>query len=98
MKPFQTVVKDTPLPNAFSKLAKLDQEKTCQLSYAADMLLALTDGMVKMDQVHQFKGTVIAANLSESVSIPFIGIGISIFITIGIGIRSIKKKERMNEY
>jgi hypothetical protein len=49
-------------------MAKLDQEKTCHLHHAADMVRALTDGIVKMDQVYACRGHVTAANLVEKVS------------------------------
>ncbi|CAG8316217.1 unnamed protein product [Penicillium salamii] len=64
-QPFQKIIDNFPSPNAFTTLAKLDQEKTCTLSYAADMIHGLTDGLVKMDQVHAFQGFVAAANLNE---------------------------------
>lgn len=68
MQPFKTVIENTPRPNAFTTLAKLDQEKTCHLHYAADMIRALTDGLIKMDQVHACHGFVTAANLSSRVN------------------------------
>lgn len=51
-------------------MAKLDQEKTCHLYYAADMIRGLTDGLMKMDQVYACRGFVTAANLSISVGNP----------------------------
>jgi hypothetical protein len=48
-------------------MAKLDQEKTCHLHYAADMIRGLTDGLLKMEQVYACRGFVTAANLSEKV-------------------------------
>lgn len=68
VQPFRTVVDNTPTPNAFSTLAKLDQDKTCHLHHAADMLRALTDGLVKMDQLYSCRGEVVAANQTSSVS------------------------------
>lgn len=50
-------------------MAKLDQEKTCHLHHAADMVRALTEGITKMDQVYACRGYVTAANLVEKVSI-----------------------------
>lgn len=66
-QPFQKIIDNSRSPNAFTTLAKLDQEKTCTLSYAADMIHGLTDGLVKMEQVHAFQGFVAAANLNEQV-------------------------------
>ncbi|KAJ5166585.1 uncharacterized protein N7482_005366 [Penicillium canariense] len=68
VQPFKTVIDNTPTPNAFSTMAKLDQEKTCHLHYAADMIRGLTDGLMKMDQVHACRGFVTAASLSEKVN------------------------------
>lgn len=68
VQPFRTVVDNTPTPNAFSTLAKLDEDKTCRLHHAADMLRALTDGLVKMDQLYSCRGEVVAANQVSSVS------------------------------
>lgn len=48
-------------------MAKLEQEKTCHLHHAADVVRALTDGIVKMEQVLPCRGAVTAANLSEHV-------------------------------
>ncbi|KAJ6120298.1 hypothetical protein N7523_004578 [Penicillium sp. IBT 18751x] len=67
-QPFKTVIENSPRPNAFSTLAKLDQEKTCHLHYAADMIRDLTDGLIKMDPVHAYRGFVTAANLVEKPS------------------------------
>lgn len=50
-------------------MAKLDQEKTCHLHYAADMIRGITDGLIKMDRVHACRGFVTAANLSSRVSL-----------------------------
>lgn len=49
-------------------MAKLDQEKTCHLHHAADMMRALTDGVVKMEQVYACRGMVTAANQAANVS------------------------------
>lgn len=61
------MVEQTPQPNAFSTLAKLDQEKTCHLHYAADMIHSLTDGLLKMEQVKRCRGFVTAASLDKRV-------------------------------
>ena len=39
------------------------------MHHAADMLRALTDGVVKMDQIYPCRGEVIAANQAGSVSV-----------------------------
>lgn len=66
VQPFQTILDNARAPNAFSAMAKLDQDKTCHLHYAADMTRALTDGLIEMEQVDACRGFVTAANLSES--------------------------------
>ena len=66
-QPFKTVIENTHPPNAFSTMAKLDQEKTCHLHYAADMVRGLTDGLMKMEQVYACRGFVTAASLAEKV-------------------------------
>lgn len=71
VQPFRTVVNTTPMPNPFATLAKLDQEKTCHLHHAGDMVRALTDGIVKMDQIYQCRGVVTAANQAGNVSFLF---------------------------
>jgi hypothetical protein len=48
-------------------MAKLDQEKTCHLHYAADMVRGLTDGLMKMEDVYACRGFVTAANLGDRV-------------------------------
>ncbi|KAL4872194.1 hypothetical protein BDV12DRAFT_151672 [Aspergillus spectabilis] len=63
VQPFRSVIGSTRIPNAFTTMAKLDQEKTCHLHHAADVVRALIDGVVKMDQVHACRGHVTAANL-----------------------------------
>jgi hypothetical protein len=62
------VIDNTKSPNAFTKLAKLDQESTCTLGYAADMVRTLTDGLLKMEEVYACHGLVKSANLNETVS------------------------------
>ncbi|KAL2869969.1 uncharacterized protein BJX67DRAFT_378524 [Aspergillus lucknowensis] len=65
-QPFRSVISSTRVPNAFTTMAKLDQEKTCHLHHAADVVRALTDGIVKMDQVYACRGRVSAANLDHT--------------------------------
>ncbi|PKY06053.1 hypothetical protein P168DRAFT_280902 [Aspergillus campestris IBT 28561] len=62
VQPFRSVIDSTPAPNPFTTMAKLDQDKTCHLHHAADMMRALTDGVVKMEQVYACRGMVTAAN------------------------------------
>lgn len=48
-------------------MSKLDQDKTCHLQYAADMIRGLTDGLVKMEEVYACRGFVTAAKLTNKV-------------------------------
>ncbi|PYH99503.1 hypothetical protein BO71DRAFT_405289 [Aspergillus ellipticus CBS 707.79] len=68
VQPFRTVINNTRIPSPFSTMAKLDQDKTCHLHHAADVVRALTDGVVKMDQVLACRGVITAANLAEKTS------------------------------
>jgi hypothetical protein len=67
VQPFRNVIRSTPTPNAFSTMNKLEQSETCSLHYAGDMCRALSDGLVKMDQVITYRGVVTAADLKEKV-------------------------------
>ncbi|GAB1207782.1 Monooxygenase AgnR1 [Aspergillus pseudonomiae] len=68
VQPFRSVINSTRIPSPFSTMAKLDQEKTCHLHHAADMVRALSEGITKMDQVYACRGYVTAANLVENTS------------------------------
>lgn len=71
VQPFRTVIRNTPSPSPFTTLEKLDENETCHLHHAADMVRAITEGVAKMDQVYPCRGSVTAANLAESVSLLF---------------------------
>lgn len=71
VQPFRSVIKNTPSPSPFTTLEKLDENETCHLYHAADMIRALTEGVTKMDQVYPCRGSVTAANLAKSVSLSF---------------------------
>lgn len=62
------MIDNTKSPNAFTKLAKLDQESTCTLGFAADVVRDLTAGLMKMEQVYACHGAVKSADLNETVS------------------------------
>ncbi|KAI9367362.1 pyridine nucleotide-disulfide oxidoreductase-domain-containing protein [Aspergillus egyptiacus] len=68
VQPFRAVINSTRIPNAFTTMAKLDQDKTCHLHHAADVVRALIDGIVKMDQVYACRGSVTAADLDRTCS------------------------------
>ncbi|OJJ71568.1 hypothetical protein ASPBRDRAFT_151965 [Aspergillus brasiliensis CBS 101740] len=65
VQPFRTVIENTRIPNPFTTMAKLDQNKTCHLHHAIDVVRALTDGVTKMERVLPCRGVVTAANLAE---------------------------------
>jgi hypothetical protein len=67
VQPFRNIVQSTPTPNAFTVMTKLEQSETCPLHYAVDMCRALTDGLMKIDQVYQCRGIVTAADFRGKV-------------------------------
>lgn len=68
LESFRNVVQNTPTPNPFSAITELKQDDTCSLHYATDMIQALSDGLVKADQVVECRATVTSADLDEKVS------------------------------
>ncbi|KAG0140149.1 hypothetical protein CROQUDRAFT_136845 [Cronartium quercuum f. sp. fusiforme G11] len=54
------LVKHASTPNAYTVMESLDPEKGCQLSYAADLIVFLTQELMKQrqDSIHPFKGLV----------------------------------------
>lgn len=65
-EPFRKVLKDTPSPHAVDKIRELPQDRGCDLGYAADMCLMLTQGLKKTPGVEARQGSVTAASLDES--------------------------------
>ncbi|KAF2157465.1 hypothetical protein K461DRAFT_219097 [Myriangium duriaei CBS 260.36] len=63
LTPFQDILEKTPSPNAISHLRDLPQDKGTTLGNAADMLLMLTNGLIKTPGVEIRKGRVEAASL-----------------------------------
>jgi hypothetical protein len=55
VSPFQKILKDTPSPHAVDYLRGLPQDTGCDLGYAADMCLMLTEGLKKAPG-HLIKG------------------------------------------
>ncbi|KAI2468223.1 pyridine nucleotide-disulfide oxidoreductase-domain-containing protein [Annulohypoxylon bovei var. microspora] len=58
VEPFRKIAETTEKPNAISILKDLPRNGTCSLQYAGDMLLVLTEGLLKHDRVTSFKGSV----------------------------------------
>ncbi|KAI4725245.1 hypothetical protein E4T49_07042 [Aureobasidium sp. EXF-10728] len=66
VSPFQKILKDTPSPHAVDYLRGLPQDTGCDLGYAADMCLMLTEGLKKASGVEARQGRVTEATLSET--------------------------------
>ncbi|KAI1128470.1 hypothetical protein F5Y10DRAFT_240445 [Nemania abortiva] len=69
VSPFKAIVEATPKPNALTTLLELPQDQGCQLSYAADMCLMLTEGLATNPQVQAHRGTVTSAVLDEKTNV-----------------------------
>lgn len=65
-EPFRKVLEETPSPHAVDAIRKLPQDTGCDLGYAADMCLMLTEGLKKTPGVEARQGSVTAATLDES--------------------------------
>ena len=65
LETFREVIKRTPSPNAISAMEALDQSKGCELSYAADMCLMLTEGLSKSPYVQRVGGHVSRGQLKS---------------------------------
>ncbi|GAB7343201.1 hypothetical protein MBLNU457_1268t1 [Dothideomycetes sp. NU457] len=61
VEPLKEIVHKTPSPNAIDTLRSLSPDKGCELSYAADMLLMLTEGLKEHPSVEPFQGRLNAA-------------------------------------
>lgn len=66
LSPFQKILKETPSPHAVDFLRGLPQDKGCDLGYAADMCLMLTEGLRKTPGVEARQGRVNDAVLSAT--------------------------------
>ncbi|ETN37198.1 uncharacterized protein HMPREF1541_08188 [Cyphellophora europaea CBS 101466] len=66
LEPFQQIIRSTPKPNAMTVMAELDQNRGCQLHYAADMLQMLTGGLWKMTNVDAYFGRLSSVNRPDS--------------------------------
>ncbi len=69
VSPFTAIVEASPRPNALTALQELPQDQGCRLSYAADMCLMLTQGLVAHPQVQSYHGNVTSATLDERANI-----------------------------
>lgn len=64
---FRAIFKDAPKPNPVSTLRHRNQDETCSLHYAGDMLHQLTDGLRKNPQIDATRGLVTSMKWDESV-------------------------------
>ncbi|KAI1163062.1 hypothetical protein F5B18DRAFT_349324 [Nemania serpens] len=69
VSPFKAIVKTTRRPNAFTALEELPQEQGCRLSYAADMCVTLTDGLMSHPEVQPHQGIVTSAVLNKQTNV-----------------------------
>ncbi|SZF05524.1 unnamed protein product [Blumeria hordei] len=64
--PFREIVRDTPSPNAYTKLRSLPQSSTCRIADAADLCQFLTNGLENFNGVEKLRGKVTSASWSSS--------------------------------
>ena len=67
LEPFREIVRSTPKPNAVHHLECLDTNAGCDLQYASDMLLMLTEGLKQLPNIQPLVGTVIEASYDSQV-------------------------------
>ncbi|GAB7346760.1 hypothetical protein MBLNU459_g1864t1 [Dothideomycetes sp. NU459] len=63
--PFRKIINETPSPHAVDTLRDMKQDQGCELKYAADMCLMLTQGLMRTPGVEVRQGRVTAATLDE---------------------------------
>jgi len=69
LEPFREIVRSTPKPNAVHVLECLDTNAGCDLQYASNMLLMLTEGLKELPNVQPLVGTVVEAGFDSQSSI-----------------------------
>ncbi|KAI1185593.1 hypothetical protein F5B17DRAFT_27899 [Nemania serpens] len=69
VSPFEAIVKTAPKPNALTALQELPQDQGCRLSYAADMCVMLTDGLISHPQVQPHQAKVTSAILDKQTNV-----------------------------
>jgi hypothetical protein len=68
---FRDICDAAPKPNVIGALQDLDPEITCPLTYAADMLTLISDGLIQHPRVQPVLGTVTHAVRNPKVSLPW---------------------------
>ena len=66
-KPLQDVSHETPKPNAYTALQELEQNQGCRLSYAADLVQMLSNGLRRHPNVDTHLGRIEAATREADV-------------------------------
>jgi hypothetical protein len=69
VSPFREVEKKAKVPNAYTFLRSLDQDKTCHIAQAADLVIMLTKGLNESKGVYKMLGNAKHAAWTE-VSFP----------------------------
>ncbi|KAJ5275122.1 hypothetical protein N7497_005735 [Penicillium chrysogenum] len=62
-----SIIRSIPAPNAVTKLESMDRDKTCQLSFAGDMVLMLVNGLLERPEVQSVEGAVEKASLNRGI-------------------------------
>ena len=63
--PFRDVQMETKAPNAYTHLKQLDQDKTCHIAQAADLVIMLTNGLNESKGVYKQLGEAKSADWTE---------------------------------
>lgn len=64
--PFRKILDEIPSPHAIDAIRKLPQDRGCNLGYAADMCLMLTEGLMRTPGVEARQGRVTGATQSTA--------------------------------
>ncbi|KAK9792936.1 putative FAD/NAD(P)-binding domain-containing protein [Seiridium cardinale] len=67
-EPFRDIIRDTPVPNAFTVLESLPQDKPCSLRYAGQLLQMLSDGLARNSRVECYQGCITQAAWCDKIS------------------------------
>ncbi|KAE9380637.1 hypothetical protein N431DRAFT_459558 [Stipitochalara longipes BDJ] len=66
VSPFREIEQEAKAPNAYTFLQKLDQDKTCHIAQAADLVIMLTKGLNESKGVYKQLGSARSATWAES--------------------------------
>lgn len=62
-----SIIRSIPAPNAVTKLESMNRDKTCQLSFAGDMVSMLVNGLLERAEVQNVEGAVGRASLKGGI-------------------------------